>query len=408
MKNTIGHPFIPGKKIFDIIHCIHKHPTLSAKAQIIYTEICIRSMGKAYCWPSQKLLAKDTGIQVRHLNTCLSELRTEGFIRMEKHNHKSRYYIIWTQYLQDNVQEDPTSEHAQMNMSEHAQMNMSSINEKFNKNNKSTVDRSKDLSTHSPPASDSIRSLKKSSHMAGAEHEKQSSSAVKISHKVQTIIDYYYFHTDRRIPDPSTKTFKDIVNTTISALNGTMINGDQSFNIYSGRKFTVEEIKACIDKHAMTYEDDYQPANKKLTRIHLHDFLYNPYKKSYRSFLIQWMESDPQMVPQYEQNVGNRGKPIIVNHIMKSRNWTELEQLEMDKLINGSLRIHRFFMNNQYKWRPGSFLPTEGGMSQVVIEAANKFAEQSKEKTVFPGFYSSNYFIKTYLPQFCEEKGYMK
>ncbi|KKM66048.1 hypothetical protein LCGC14_1485180, partial [marine sediment metagenome] len=256
MKRIVGQPFKPGKKIFDIIRCIHKHPTLSAKAQILYTEICMRSIDKSYCWPSQILLAKDLNIQVRYVIKCLSELKKEGLIRTEKHKHRNRYYTIWTQYLQDNIQQEnegnPALEQAQTNMSEQAQTNMSLINEKFNKNNSTVEHKSKDLYTNSPPVSDRMRSLDKSSRHAGSVQGKQTPSEVKIPDRVQEIIDHYYYHTDRKIPDPSTKIFKEIINTTKRALNGTLINGDQSLKAYSNRRFSVDEIKQAIDKHALT------------------------------------------------------------------------------------------------------------------------------------------------------------
>ena len=73
--------------------CVYASKTINNhKMQSIFTEICIKSIGKFKTTTdnlSQKEIAKNTGWSLRTVGKYIKELEKEGFIKIHKSNHKT-------------------------------------------------------------------------------------------------------------------------------------------------------------------------------------------------------------------------------------------------------------------------------------------------------------------------------
>lgn len=358
----------------NFIHTIIKYPNINPTSKLVLINLLHYEGRKDCCWPSQKTLMKDLNISQATLTRSLSELKESNIIEITKKDFKNTYKIL------------PKS----------CSWDCSNMSTRLLKNEQSCKEEQLNRTTESAFRNVYISNL-----------GFRDKPLIKIPHvpaQIKLLIDYYYsLELNKKIPTETTATFRTLVNTTKNILNGTIINGDHTLRDWKDHKFTLKEIKHSIDLHALALTDGYYPANKKHLRIHLHDFLYSPFTK-YKSYMIKWLVEAPQKVPEYILNVGANGQPIIVNHIMKSQGWNKLPPLEMQKLAKASIWIYEYFMDNKKKWGKGSFLPTEGGISKVVIDAVK---EKMEGREVKPGFYSSNFFLKDLLPEYCIKKGVM-
>ena len=73
--------------------CVYASETINNnKMQSIFTEICIKSIGKFKTTTdnlSQKEIAKNTGWSLRTVGKYIRELEKEGFVKIHKSNHKA-------------------------------------------------------------------------------------------------------------------------------------------------------------------------------------------------------------------------------------------------------------------------------------------------------------------------------
>ena len=73
--------------------CVYASKTINNhKMQSIFTEICIKSIGKFKTTTdnlSQKEIAKNTGWSLRTVGKYIKELEKEGFVKIHKSNHKT-------------------------------------------------------------------------------------------------------------------------------------------------------------------------------------------------------------------------------------------------------------------------------------------------------------------------------
>lgn len=365
------------------------HTRITHIAKLLFINILEWEGKKERCWPSQRILMQELSISRATLGRCLLELKNNNLIRVLKIKNNTTYETLQNSYLKkalgcltDETQVMQDSACLCLTDETHCKASYARTNSKESKNiNVFTHESENDSGTKIP----------------------------KVSPQIQSLIDYYYNSPEikKKVPAETTKTYKTIVQSAKGILNGTIINGDSALKDWREHKFTLKEIKHAIDLHKLALSEEYYPENKKHLNIHLHDFLYNPYKKGkqIKSYMTKWLADPPKKIPEYIQNVGNRGQPIIVNHIMKSQGWKKLTASDMDKLVQASMWIHDFFTDSKRRWKHGhGVLPTPGGYSKIILDIVK---EKMEGKTISPGFYASNFFLKDLLPEYCHKKGLM-
>jgi hypothetical protein len=68
--------------------------SVSAMAFRIYVALMLRAGSKGHCWPSQELIAKEIGLQVRQLREHLKQLEDEGWIMVQRRRNKPSIYRL--------------------------------------------------------------------------------------------------------------------------------------------------------------------------------------------------------------------------------------------------------------------------------------------------------------------------
>jgi hypothetical protein len=149
------------------------------------------------------------------------------------------------------------------------------------------------------------------------------------------IIDSYYI-TDpvvvsKKVPYNETKFFDKGMKKLRKSLRGTLFN-DTEFKAYKDRKFTIEEILEAISIHKLAMSPKYKPVDKKYLRIHLDQFLYNPYASSIgKSFLIYWTHNMPLPVVACNKD----SNPEITQEVINRFGWGNLSSYETNYIISG-------------------------------------------------------------------------
>lgn len=127
------------------------------------------------------------------------------------------------------------------------------------------------------------------------------------------------------------KTFDQGITMLRQALRGTLFN-DTQFKAYYNRKFTIDEILHSIENHKLAKSPDYKPFDKKFLRVHLSQFLYNPYASSIgKSFLIYWMNNDPIPIAPIAQDRYSG----VTAELIALFGWNQFVHEELSCIIKG-------------------------------------------------------------------------
>ena len=68
--------------------------SVSAMAFRVYVALMLRAGSKEHCWPSQELIAKEVGLQVRQLREHLKQLEDERWIMVQRRRNKPSIYRL--------------------------------------------------------------------------------------------------------------------------------------------------------------------------------------------------------------------------------------------------------------------------------------------------------------------------
>lgn len=148
-----------------------------------------------------------------------------------------------------------------------------------------------------------------------------------------------------------TKSFEKGLSCIRKAVRGTLFN-DTEFRAYKDRKFTVEEILESIDTHKIALNPEYKPADKKILKVGLDQFFFNPYAKNIgRSFFLYWMTNRPIMVLQQI----NDPYPETTKEIIRMFGFVDLETKDVNQIIKGVGLFENILTS--YKFYP-TFRPT--------------------------------------------------
>lgn len=370
----------PHKESFAITKQVMRNKNLKPSSKNLMMLLYAYAGINSECFPSKETLMSDLNISRRTFYYSIDELKAENFIEF---NGTKRIKML------------PVC--AEISTEESAKNCVGECNFLQHSNEDNQLRQSK-------------RNIRNKVSDVTLEQEFQSQEQKKpkllpISKQVQHVMDYYYSVIDKTVPDPDAiKTLNNIISVTKQALNGTMFNGDLSYKGWN-RAYTIKEIKEAIDMHALSLKEEYYPTDKKTVLIHLDKFLYNPFAKQNKSFLVKWLYDPPKKIPQLIVDNGDRGVPLYIDTIKRLHGWNGLTPPEMDKLVTASLWIHRYF--ERHKTR---FTSPEGVHKGSVAQFISKIAEVKKQqmKDIRPGFYASNYFLKEYLPECCQKEGIIR
>ena len=128
-----------------------------------------------------------------------------------------------------------------------------------------------------------------------------------------------------------TKSFEKSIKMVRKALKGTLFN-DTEFKAYKDRKFSIEEILLSISNHKLALNPEYKPIDKKMLKVTLDQFLFNPYAKYIgKSYFLYWMNNSPIMnIPLVEDMY-----PEITKEIINMFGFKKLDIREMNQITKG-------------------------------------------------------------------------
>lgn len=67
-------------------HAVLRRADISANTKIILYSLHLRLMGKKFCFPSQKLISKDTGLTIDQIKTSMVQLKSLIKIEVKRKN----------------------------------------------------------------------------------------------------------------------------------------------------------------------------------------------------------------------------------------------------------------------------------------------------------------------------------
>lgn len=146
--------------------------------------------------------------------------------------------------------------------------------------------------------------------------------------------------------------------------NDLLFKGKRGKELYTV-KIPLEDIDKCIDLHIMSLSPEYLPIDKKFSRMHLDEFLINPYiKNGNKSQFAYWMLNDPKPVIPLEEVKDEQ----LFNSLLEELNWENKSNKDKNKVI--------FFINNNHdflsKLKQNPIRSDNNYKAKAIVEGINK------------------------------------
>jgi len=147
-------------------------------------------------------------------------------------------------------------------------------------------------------------------------------------------------------------------------------------------KISLSDINDCIDLHIKALSSEYEPTEKKFLKIHLDQFIYNPYiKGGCKSYLIYWILHDPK--PNIPLNEIKNEE--LYNSMIEFLNWEKKKNKDKNKLIH-FLNKHNIYLSG-LKPNP-MYYQDKHCISKAIVDGINNsFLNKDDNFVISPGLF---------------------
>ena len=361
------------------------------------------------CYPKQQTLADELGITRKHVNRLLDILKKEGLIERIVPTGKDRYAHKSTRYLfLDHpcfIEKTPcvsqdTSNCVSDDTPKESKNQYRKKNIVFIKNNKNNVNHPSTGEASSRKESEVISRRACLDKNIQPLHKELPKKDIKPPLIIKQYLDCWNNHPVRKHLKQNTIAYAKAVDHLRMLIRGQFFDKLPVDDKYKQRKFTLQEFEQSLDNFSEMITNILVYPKKKdfIKSMSVSDFLYNT--KSVcdnKSYFLICLESEPKKIE-------IDSYPDLTNTIIKmfksvTGNGGYVDsQVQMDKFMMASRRLHNFFKVNGNRLNG-----TPYNDKKKVTALLDCVLSDIDIHKITPGWLCSNETFNRRLPDYCEE-----
>lgn len=195
------------------------------------------------------------------------------------------------------------------------------------------------------------------------------------------------------------KSFEKALDLIGKATRGTLFittSSDENINKLLNEKISIEAIKGSILSHIKALSDDYEPIEKKFLKMHLNDFIYNPYTTGCKSYLAYWISHDPKEIIKLKEDIVLFG---VFEEILNEMNWTNIKNKQKNSILEFLDKNELFIQNIKVALACG-MQPRDKIIAKALLDCINKQFKWNSNFIIKPGIFANPEcmsWIKTFI-----------